>query len=310
VAERLAQQLNKMGIPAKARKEQRKVPDDQEATLPHIFVRVKQDKVQVSIDAGAKRHWDRGWLKAFSPAPLRETIAAALVRVALHGGGDVPCIWDPTTGGGTIALEAADYLGGIARTDARSYALERWPTVDTAMFQEWSSGHTVEPQGPWKAASNTSAPRILGSDANLQAIRAARHNLQALRLLQKDAAFSESEVVFRVGAMRRVEQFVPKGSLLIANLPFGLRVSADATLAELHNVLTRRRDLQAVVLCHKSKVPANGPHFWWKTEAKFELSGHEVLIRRLIRKPAGDKIGTTSADTATSETTAATTSEA
>ncbi|MSP90398.1 MAG: hypothetical protein EXR79_01110 [Myxococcales bacterium] len=70
-----------------------------------VLARADGDRVELSIDAGGGLLARRGWRQEPGAAPLREDVAAALLRlVGWHGNG---ALWDPMTGSGTLAIEAA-----------------------------------------------------------------------------------------------------------------------------------------------------------------------------------------------------------
>jgi putative N6-adenine-specific DNA methylase len=104
--------------------------DDSDAADPpaQLFVvRVLHDVVTVSADSsGALLHF-RGYRQQLAKAPLRETLAAALLLGA-DWGGDVPLL-DPMCGSGTIPIEAARLARRIAPGRDRSFAFARWPCV-------------------------------------------------------------------------------------------------------------------------------------------------------------------------------------
>ena len=97
-----------------------------------VFVRVLNDVVTVSLDASGDSLHRRGYRGAAGKAPLRETLAAAVV---LGSGWDArsPLV-DPFCGSGTIAIEAAMIARRMAPGRHRSFAFQSWPSFDAAAW--------------------------------------------------------------------------------------------------------------------------------------------------------------------------------
>ncbi len=88
-----------------------------------LAVRLQGRTAQVSADAGGSPLHMRGYRLEAGPAPLRETYAAALLHAAGYDG--VTPLWDPMTGSGTIAIEAALWGRGMA-WNLRRFAVDDW----------------------------------------------------------------------------------------------------------------------------------------------------------------------------------------
>jgi putative N6-adenine-specific DNA methylase len=212
------------GVAEKREAEEEDV-EDAEAQL--FIVRVHRDEVTVSADSsGALLHL-RGYRQAVAKAPLRETLAAAML---LGSGwrGDSPLV-DPMCGSGTLPIEAAliarRIAPGLARAsgEPRDYALLRWPGFDAARWVE-----TVE-RARTAAAPSAAAP-ILGSDRDAGAVEAATAN--AARAGVSD------DVRFDARPLSAIEP--PSGpGLLIANPPYGVRVGESDALRDLYAALGR-----------------------------------------------------------------------
>ena len=101
------------------------------AGVQRIVVRVMRDEVTLSADAaGALLHL-RGYRQAVAKAPLRETLAAALL-LASGWEPDTPLL-DPMCGSGTVPIEAAMLSRRMAPGRARRFSAEAWPGFDTAV---------------------------------------------------------------------------------------------------------------------------------------------------------------------------------
>jgi putative N6-adenine-specific DNA methylase len=140
-----------------------------------FVVRVFRDVCTISADSSGDLLHRRGYREAVAKAPLRETIAAAM----LHACGwtpDLPLL-DPLCGSGTIAIEAAliarDIAPGLARAGRSPRAFR---------FLDWPSAHGLRWDDVVEKATTRIRPRclapILASDRNAGAIRAAIANAE------------------------------------------------------------------------------------------------------------------------------------
>ncbi len=185
--------------------------DDGDAAL--VYARLDKDVCVLDVDAcGAPLH-RRGWRFATGKAPLRETLAAGLLR-ASGWDGRSPLL-DPFCGSGTIAIEAALTARGVAAGGKRAFAYQHWPGYDAQADAEATATAHAAPQ----------APRVLASDRDEGAIEAARAN--AARAGVADA------IEFSVRAVSAVEP--PRGpGWVVTNPPYGVRVSEGKDLRDLY----------------------------------------------------------------------------
>ncbi|MEX2182480.1 MAG: THUMP domain-containing protein [Gemmatimonadaceae bacterium] len=186
------------------------------AEPPQIFViRLDHDQCTISADASGELLHRRGYRQAVGRAPLRETLAAAMLA-AVEWDTQTPLV-DPLCGAGTIAIEAATRARRIAPGLGRRFAAERWPESDAS---DWAAARATARRRILPAAP---AP-ILGSDRDAGAIEAARANAER--------AGVAADIAFAQRALSALE--VPEGpGLLVANPPYGVRVGDPAALRDL-----------------------------------------------------------------------------
>lgn len=186
--------------------------------LGQLFVvRLFHDVCTVSADtSGALLHL-RGYRQQVGKAPLRETIAAAM----LLGAGwptDAPMI-DPMCGSGTIAIEAARMARRIAPGRDRRFAFQAWPEFDAATLQrlvdEARAGELPRAAAPLAAA-----------DRDKGAIDAARANARR--------AGVENDIAFTVAPISALEVHGEEGGWLVSNPPYGIRVGERDRLRNLY----------------------------------------------------------------------------
>jgi putative N6-adenine-specific DNA methylase len=141
-------------------------PPDQAGTQT-VFVRVDRDRVTVSIDASGEPLHRRGWRGPTAKAPLRSTLAAAMV-LASGWDGRRPLI-DPFCGSGTIPVEAALLARGLPPGGQRGFAFQAWPRFEPGT---WASVVGAARAGVRPAAG---VP-ILARDRDDGAVAATRTN--------------------------------------------------------------------------------------------------------------------------------------
>lgn len=183
----------------------------------HLLLRSDGKHCTVSVDtSGALLHF-RGYRQEVGRAPMRETLAAGMLRLAGYDGRE-PLV-DGMCGSGTLSIEAALIALGRAPGLLRAFAFERWPAHDAAAWQR----ERAEAQA---APAPQHRPLIFASDLNAGALGTARRNakragvFEVLRLERKDAAALTASAE------------APNG-LFVANLPYGKRVGEKSELGAL-----------------------------------------------------------------------------
>jgi len=189
-----------------------------------VFAHLANDKAAVYLDLSGEPLHRRGYRKEAGEAPLRETLAAAILRLS-QWDRQSP-LTDPMCGSGTIAIEAAMWSAGIAPGLLRErFGFERW-----ADFNAESEADMRILRGALRGqAARGSTARIMATDADDAILDVAREN--ARRAGVKPA--------FR---QRSVLDQPPSGEAgtLITNPPYGVRLEKDPLFCRrLGSVITR-----------------------------------------------------------------------
>ncbi len=172
-----------------------------------VYVHLAEDgEASVGLDASGESLHLRGYRVAQTPAPLRETLAAAMI-LASEWRADVPLL-DPMCGSGTIAIEAALWAGRVAPGLARRFGFERWPRFDRGAWQRL--------RAEARAAIRPPPVPILGRDRDPDAVAAARRN----------AAAAGVAVDWSVADARATEPLDPPG-VIVTNPPYGERLAGS-----------------------------------------------------------------------------------
>ncbi|UAS79749.2 class I SAM-dependent RNA methyltransferase [Staphylococcus pseudintermedius] len=99
-----------------------------------VEVAILKDKVLLTIDTSGSGLNKRGYRLAQGEAPIKETLAASLVKLA-NWTGDTPLI-DPFCGSGTIAIEACLIAQNIAPGFNRSFISEQWDIIPKGLYDQ------------------------------------------------------------------------------------------------------------------------------------------------------------------------------
>lgn len=106
----------------------------EEGSLLQIEFFLLNDRAQLLIDTSGAPLYKRGYRKETGEAPIRETLAAALCRIA-RPREDV-LLWDPFCGSGTIPIEAAMMMRNIAPGSFRSFAAENFLDLPESIWKQ------------------------------------------------------------------------------------------------------------------------------------------------------------------------------
>jgi putative N6-adenine-specific DNA methylase len=173
-----------------------------------IYAHLPQDHATLYIDTSGEPLFKRGWREDKGEAPLKETLAAAMIA-ASGWQADVP-LYDPCCGSGTIAIEAAQIACGIAPGLARRFAFERFLPFDENVWRRLLE----EAQ----AARRKPIAPVFGSDVAFRMVDFARRNA--------DRAAVADAVNLRGGdALHRMPPSDTPGVMLV-NPPYGERIEA------------------------------------------------------------------------------------
>ena len=134
-----------------------------------INVTIHRDRARLTLDTSGDALNKRGYRTWVGEAPLRETLAAALVRLAPWQPEQV--FYDPCCGTGTLLVEAAYLAQNRAPGLTRGFAMEQWAGVDKNMME------SIRKEA--RAAWMKDAPlRIAGSDIDPEALALCRKHLR------------------------------------------------------------------------------------------------------------------------------------
>lgn len=200
---------------------------DHDGTPPlaalRVHVRLERDRCTVSVDSSGDPLHRRGYRLALARAPLRPTLAAAMLRVAGWRPGEP--LLDPMCGSGTIVIEAARRAIGRAPGSDRDFAFLAWPgfTGPAAL-----AAARID-LSPGTADMSPGTADIVGSDRDPGAIEAARANATRGGVLDRLTL-----AVRPLSACEPPPQTPNNPGLVVCNPPYGVRVGKRGPLRDLY----------------------------------------------------------------------------
>ncbi len=199
----------------------RETEDDADTDTPEpdaqlFLVRFVKDVCTISIDSSGELLHRRGYRLATAKAPLRETLAAAML-LAVGYDGSVP-LMDPMCGAGTIAIEAALIARRVAPGINRAFACERWPGAPVKQFAAQRA--MAKAERPLHAAAS-----IIASDRDAGGA--------AATLANAERAGVNDDIEVRRGALWGITPPAGPG-LLLTNPPYGVRASSGSEVRNLY----------------------------------------------------------------------------
>ena len=173
-----------------------------------VDVSIRNDVVTVAVDATGEPLSRRGYRTWNGEAPLRETLAAALVLQS--GWHPWQPLYDPCCGTGTILIEAAFIALDRAPGLTRKFAMEAWPCVPIEPMND------IRREARQRFEAGSKRPvNIAGSDIDPEAIELAKRHLKQAGLADR--------IRIEVRDMRDVN-LSDEGGTFIANPPYGERL--------------------------------------------------------------------------------------
>lgn len=173
-----------------------------------IDVSVLKDRVTLTIDTTGDALNKRGYRKLTARAPLRETLAAALVQLSVWHP-DRPFV-DPFCGSGTIPIEAAMIARNLAPGLNRDFAAMNWPQIPPSVWREAQA-----------EARDLVRPKpeeiLVGTDIDSEVLSLARYHARQAGV--EDCVHFQQRPFAELASQR-------KYGCVVTNPPYGERLSA------------------------------------------------------------------------------------
>ena len=193
------------------------VRPDVDTTHPdvRIYAHLTTDTLTLYIDTSGEPLFKRGWREDKGDAPLKETLAAAMI--AASGWNATTPLYDPCCGSGTIAIEAAQIACNIAPGLLRRFGFEKLLPFQAHV---WSAIR----QQAMDARRAPEADLIFGSDVAHRMVDFAQRNAQR-------AGVSDFVQLRGGDALQRMPPTETQGTMLV-NPPYGERIDTAGVAGE------------------------------------------------------------------------------
>ncbi len=193
---------------------------DTEAADVQINLHLHRDRATISLDSSGSSLHRRGYRPAVGAAPLKESLAAALIQ--LSGWQTEQPFFDPLCGSGTLPLEASLKSLNVAPGLFRDrFGFQTWPDYDAELFEQLVAAAQV-------ARSEQLANWIGGCDRNPDVIQQARTNAKNCGVYD--------QVQFSIAELADVEAPADSG-ILMCNPPYGERLGSAKELGIFYKLL-------------------------------------------------------------------------
>ena len=240
---------------------------DREDPDVRVFVYLAADRASIYLDLSGESLHKRGYRRQAGEAPLRETLAAAMLR--LSGWDRATPLIDPLCGSGTIAIEAAQWAANRAPgLDRERFGFERW-----ADFDEADAEAMRRIRGELRSAVSGTRPRIQAADADPAAIDAAKVNARAAGV----------RLAFRCRPLAEL-QGSDSRTVVVTNPPYGVRLEKDPLFCRQFATAVSR--LHGWRVCLLAGDPAYDREIPAKPEAAIPLPNGDIPCRFLIYEMA------------------------
>lgn len=185
-----------------------------------IEVAIHKDEVLLTIDTSGSGLNKRGYRLAQGEAPIKETLAAAMIKLA-NWDGNTPLI-DPFCGSGTIAIEACLIAQNIAPGFNRSFVSENWDILPEGLYDQLRDEADQQ-------ADYDKKVEVYAYDIDPEMIEIAKRNADEVGL---------GEVIhFETKDVNTLDIHTDKPISLIGNPPYGERIGDREEVEEMYRYL-------------------------------------------------------------------------
>ncbi|MFQ8602542.1 MAG: THUMP domain-containing class I SAM-dependent RNA methyltransferase [Anaerovoracaceae bacterium] len=180
-----------------------------------------KDRVTITVDTSGMGLHKRGYRISDVAAPIKETLAAAMVQLSFWKSGRI--LVDPCCGSGTIPIEAAMIGRNIAPGLNRKFASEEWEFIGKDIWKE-------ERKSAFEKIDYDRQLEIYGYDINKRAVGAAVNNAEE--------AGVEDCIQFSVMDAENLEP-VGQNGIIITNPPYGERIGEREDIEKIYRSFSR-----------------------------------------------------------------------
>ncbi len=185
-----------------------------------LHLHLANNQAVLSVDGSNSSLHKRGYRPAVGMAPIKETLAAGLMRMTCWDG--TKNLVDPLCGSGTFLIEAVSTLLGIASGIDRKFLFKNWPDFDISIWdREFKMAKKVK-------TFNMKLPKIIGCEFDDLIANSAINNVREAGLENYIQIINRPFQEF---------QLPPGLGLLVCNPPYGKRIGDENQLPNLYKQL-------------------------------------------------------------------------
>ncbi|OHP65726.1 MULTISPECIES: THUMP domain-containing class I SAM-dependent RNA methyltransferase [Staphylococcus] len=185
-----------------------------------VEVAILKDNVLLTIDTSGSGLNRRGYRIAQGEAPIKETLAASLVRLA-NWKGDTPFI-DPFCGSGTIAIEACLIAQNIAPGFNRDFVSEEWNIMPPNIYDDMRDDADQQ-------ANYDKDIQVFASDIDPEMVEIAKRNAKEVGLADI--------IQFSVKDVNTLTIDTDESVALVGNPPYGERIGDKEEVEEMYRYI-------------------------------------------------------------------------
>ncbi|MCQ2551491.1 MAG: class I SAM-dependent RNA methyltransferase [Clostridia bacterium] len=185
-----------------------------------IKVTILKDRVTITLDTSGAGLHKRGYRVKDVKAPMKETLASALIQLSFFKPGRF--LIDPCSGSGTLPIEAAMIARNIAPGLNRKFACEDWDLIDKDLWKE-------ERKLAYEAIDYSDFTPIQAFDIDPDAVEAAKEN--AIE------AGVDDLIIFKTMDMAKALEKIPQGvksGIIVTNPPYGERIGEKEAIEKIY----------------------------------------------------------------------------
>jgi putative N6-adenine-specific DNA methylase len=198
----------------------------------NIYVSLIDDRCTIWLDLAGEELYKRGHERFVNDAPLKETIAAAMLFEATNCTPSTSyCLLDLMAGSGTFSLEAAYITNKLIPGICRDFSLKHQPAFKEATWNFITKNVTASSNG-----AEQSTTRIITSDISPKAVEIIKHNIECSPLasiapapiapeLKDFFSYNAQEILSSCSADASLGEASP---IIVLNPPYGKRLDFDA----------------------------------------------------------------------------------
>ena len=234
-----------------------------------FHLHLANNEAVLSVDGSSSSLHKRGYKTAVGMAPIKETLAAGLMRMTEWNGTNN--LVDPLCGSGTFLIEAVSSFLGIASGKDRQFLFKNWPDFDISLWnKELKMAQEVK-------TLNRKLPKIIGCEVDEIIANSAMKNVKKSGL----------EDYIEVVNCNFQEFKLPSGlGLLVCNPPYGKRIGDEKLLPNLYKELGHycKKEASGWDLWLLNGNPKLSKYLGMKANQRFQVNNGSIDCRWLNYK--------------------------